>query len=156
MMTITPAQCRAARGLVELDQAHLAQRAHVSRNVIVDFEKGRRTPTVNNLAAIRSALEAAGVEFTNGGQPGVRTDLLRMRERNAQLRGQIDEALKLVDRSVSSKVDLIHAEFFKSHEEPQSLLESFDRLQRQQQVLEAAGVEFTNGDEPGVRLRKGR
>jgi DNA-binding XRE family transcriptional regulator len=73
-MTVTPAQCRAARGLVDLDQAHLAQRAHVSRNVIVDFEKGRRTPTVNNLAAIQAALEAAGVIFVaeNGDGPGVR------------------------------------------------------------------------------------
>jgi hypothetical protein len=74
---------------------------------------------------------------------------------NAQLRARIDEALKLVDRSISSKVDSIRAEFFKSHEEPQSLLESFDRLRRQEQVLEAARVEFTNGDQPGVRLRKG-
>jgi len=73
-MTISPAQCRAARGLVQLDQAHLAERANLSRNVIVDFEKGRRTPTANNLAAIRSAFEAAGVEFIaeNGGGAGVR------------------------------------------------------------------------------------
>jgi transcriptional regulator with XRE-family HTH domain len=73
MKPITPAQCRAARGLVELDQAHLARGANVSRNVIVDFEKGRRVPTVNNLAAIRAALEAQGVIFIeeNGAGPGV-------------------------------------------------------------------------------------
>jgi hypothetical protein len=29
-------------------------------------------PSANNLAAIQRALEAAGVEFTNGDQPGVR------------------------------------------------------------------------------------
>jgi len=28
-----------------------------------DFERGARTPYPNNLAAIRAALEAAGVEF---------------------------------------------------------------------------------------------
>lgn len=69
-----PEQCRAARALVDMDQAVLANAAHVSRNVIVDFEKGRRTPTVNNLAAIRTALEAAGVIFVdeNGEGPGVR------------------------------------------------------------------------------------
>ena len=55
-------------------QAHLAAAARVSRMTIVDFEAGRRLPYANNLAAIRAALEAAGVEFIaeNGGGPGVR------------------------------------------------------------------------------------
>jgi predicted transcriptional regulator len=71
-MPITPAQCRAARGLVEMDQGTLADGAMVSRSVIIDFEKGRRVPVRNNLAAIQRVLEAAGVEFTNGDAPGVR------------------------------------------------------------------------------------
>jgi predicted transcriptional regulator len=71
-MPITPAQCRAARGLVEMDQGTLADGAMVSRSVIIDFEKGRRIPVRNNLAAIQRVLEAAGVEFTNGDAPGVR------------------------------------------------------------------------------------
>ena len=71
-MAILPAQCRAARGLIAMDQADLAEAANVSRNVIIDFEKGRRVPTRNNLAAIQRVLEKAGVEFTNGDAPGVR------------------------------------------------------------------------------------
>ena len=71
-MAISPAQCRAARGLIAMDQATLAEAANVSRNVIIDFEKGRRVPTRNNLAAIQRMLEKAGVEFTNGDAPGVR------------------------------------------------------------------------------------
>ncbi|MEA2885665.1 MAG: hypothetical protein QOD11_25 [Bradyrhizobium sp.] len=71
-MPITPAQCRAARGLVDMDQAVLADGAMITRGVIVDFEKGRRVPTRNNLAAIQRVLEEAGVEFTNGDAPGVR------------------------------------------------------------------------------------
>ena len=71
-MLITPSQCRAARALLDMDQAILAEAAAVSRNVIIDFEKGRRTPGRNNLAAIKRALEDAGVEFTNGDAPGVR------------------------------------------------------------------------------------
>lgn len=73
-MTIFPAQCRAARGLVDMDQATLANSASVSRSVIVDFENGHRTPNRNNLNAIKTALEDAGVEFIpgNGGGPGVR------------------------------------------------------------------------------------
>jgi transcriptional regulator with XRE-family HTH domain len=71
-MAISPAQCRAARGLIAMDQADLAEAANVSRNVIIDFEKGRRVPTRNNLAAIQRVLEKAGAEFTNGDAPGVR------------------------------------------------------------------------------------
>ena len=73
-MMITPAQCKAGRALIDMDQADLAARASVSRNTIVDFEKGRRVPNPNNLAAIRAAIEAAGVELIdqNGGGPGVR------------------------------------------------------------------------------------
>lgn len=71
-MLITSAQCRAARALVDMDQAVLAKTAQVTRNVIINFEKGRSTPNRNNLDAIRRALEDAGVEFINGGSPGVR------------------------------------------------------------------------------------
>jgi transcriptional regulator with XRE-family HTH domain len=76
-MSISPSQCRAARALIDLDQNGLAERASVSRGVIIDFEKGRRTPGTNNLAAIRAALEAAGIRFIDGnysgsGGPGVR------------------------------------------------------------------------------------
>ncbi len=73
-MTISPAQCRAARALLELDQAQLAEAANVSRNTVVAFEKGQRTPNQNNLLALQAALETAGVEFldSNGSGAGVR------------------------------------------------------------------------------------
>lgn len=71
-MAISPAQCRAARALLDMHQATLAEAANVSRNLIGGFEKGGRMPGRNNLAAIQRALEEAGVEFTNGRAPGVR------------------------------------------------------------------------------------
>lgn len=71
-MSVVAAQVRAARGLISLSQAQLAEAANVSRATVADFEREVRTPVANNLAAIRAALEAAGVEFTNGDQPGVR------------------------------------------------------------------------------------
>ncbi len=57
-----------------MDQATLAEAANVSRNTVVDFEKGRRSPNTNNLLALQNALEAAGVIFVaeNGEGPGVR------------------------------------------------------------------------------------
>mgnify|MGYP002775594068 CR=1 FL=1 len=71
-MPILPAQCRAGRALVEMDQATLAEAANLSRNTVV--EKGRRTPNSNNLIALQAALEAAGVIFLaeNGEGAGVR------------------------------------------------------------------------------------
>lgn len=56
------------------NQAQLAAAAKVSRMTVMDFEKRARTPHGNNLAAIRTALEAAGVEFIpeNGDGAGVR------------------------------------------------------------------------------------
>ena len=58
--------------MVSWNQNQLAEAANVSRMTVVEFEGERREPHGNNLAAIRTALEAAGVEFTNGGEPGVK------------------------------------------------------------------------------------
>ena len=69
---MSPEQCRAARGWLDWSQQDLATRARVSLSTVRDFEKRRRTPILNNLNAMRHALEAAGVEFTNGDAPGVR------------------------------------------------------------------------------------
>jgi transcriptional regulator with XRE-family HTH domain len=69
---LTPAQSRAARALLDWSQIELGTRSNLSESAISDFEKGRRVPSPNNLAAIRGALEEAGVEFTNGDAPGVK------------------------------------------------------------------------------------
>lgn len=71
---ITPAQSRAARGLIEWSQEQLAEASHLGLSTVRDFEKGRRVPTHNNLLGIKTALESAGVEFIpeNGGGAGVR------------------------------------------------------------------------------------
>ena len=70
--TITPAQCRAARALLGWSRAKLAELAKVAQATLADFEAGKRTPYARTLAAVQAALEAAGVEFTNGDAPGVR------------------------------------------------------------------------------------
>ncbi len=72
MGKITAAQLRAARGLIGWSQAELADASKVGRATIADFESGKREPYERTLDDLRAALEAAGVEFTNGGQPGVR------------------------------------------------------------------------------------
>ncbi len=71
-MRISPAQCRAARAMIGWSRDDLAAAAKVARRTVVDFERGARSPYDRTLADIRSALEAAGIEFTNGDAPGVR------------------------------------------------------------------------------------
>ena len=73
-MTVTPAQIRAARALLNWAQADLEGAAKVAKKTIADFKREARNPYDRTLAAIRAALEAAGVEFIpeNGGGPGLR------------------------------------------------------------------------------------
>ena len=69
---LTPAQCRAARGLIDWSQRQLAEAAEVGVATIRLFEAGKGEQRRSTLSVIRNAFEAAGVEFTNGNQPGVR------------------------------------------------------------------------------------
>lgn len=73
-MSLTAAQCRAARALVGISQADLADASKVAKATIANFEAGKRDPYARTLDDLRQALEAAGVIFieTNGEGPGVR------------------------------------------------------------------------------------
>ena len=60
---LTAELCRAARALLGMTQRELAAAAHVGSQTVADFERGARAPMRNNLAAMQSALEAAGIDF---------------------------------------------------------------------------------------------
>ena len=71
---MTPAQCRAARGLLDWTQAKLAEAAGLPLANVVEFERSGRAVPARAVRAIRLAFEAAGVEFIleNGSGEGVR------------------------------------------------------------------------------------
>lgn len=74
-MLTTGNQLKAARALADMDQATLAAKAKVSPNTISNMETQgakRLTSGLDAIHAISKALEAAGVELLNDGQPGAR------------------------------------------------------------------------------------
>ncbi|MBY5349564.1 multiprotein-bridging factor 1 family protein [Rhizobium leguminosarum] len=73
---ITTEQVRAARALLRWEQKELAEASSVSLASIkrLEIQKGELKAQPRTMAAIRSALEAAGIIFidSNGNGPGVR------------------------------------------------------------------------------------
>jgi transcriptional regulator with XRE-family HTH domain len=71
---MTPAQCRAGRGLIRWNQEELARAASVSIVTVRNFENEKAKPQRSTIDVISRALESAGVIFVeeNGEGPGVR------------------------------------------------------------------------------------
>jgi transcriptional regulator with XRE-family HTH domain len=63
---VNPEQCRAARDLLGWRRLWLAFRAGVSSNNVERFELGHRQSRGRTVGRLGAALEAAGVEFTDG------------------------------------------------------------------------------------------
>lgn len=73
-MHVTSEQIRAARALLRWEQKELAERSGVSLPSVKRLEQapGPLAAHGKTIAALQGALERAGVDFTNGGSPGVR------------------------------------------------------------------------------------
>jgi transcriptional regulator with XRE-family HTH domain len=90
------AQIRAARGLLKWSAVDLAQASALGVNTVRRAEAAdtETSLTAANELAIRRAFEAAGVEFTNGDQPGLRltrTAAARSEEVGDQSRKKVSE-----------------------------------------------------------------
>lgn len=82
---VTGRQIAAARALVDMSQEALASRANISVPTLrrMEASDGAAAGLPNNVGAVRAVLERAGIEFTNGGEPGVR---LRKKGRGARIK----------------------------------------------------------------------
>ena len=70
-MLINGTQCRMARAALRISVRELAVMAKVATDTISRLEADQELKP-RTVEAIQRALEKAGVEFTNGGKPGVR------------------------------------------------------------------------------------
>jgi transcriptional regulator with XRE-family HTH domain len=71
-MPVTSAQVRMARAALNWTVRDLAEATGLHRNTINNLEVGRYAGDPETLAIIEKVLTRAGIEFTNGDQPGVR------------------------------------------------------------------------------------
>ena len=69
---LTGEQCREARELLGMSPEALAMAANVYPETVARFENGGQSSTFPIRAKLRAALEAAGVVFTSGDEPGVK------------------------------------------------------------------------------------
>jgi transcriptional regulator with XRE-family HTH domain len=72
--SISAAQCRASRAILDWSRNQLAAKSGVALRTIVDFERGARAPREATLLSLVASFEAAGVVLVeeNGEGPGVR------------------------------------------------------------------------------------
>jgi transcriptional regulator with XRE-family HTH domain len=68
---ISAIQCRMARAALDWTVADLSAAAGVGATTIVRFERGQATANRSTVASLKHALEAAGLRFLNGDEPGV-------------------------------------------------------------------------------------
>lgn len=79
---LTSEHVRAARALLRWEQQDLATKSGVSLPSIkrLETQPGKLGAHDSTLAAIRQAFEKQGIEFQNGGSPGVRLNAVRKRK----------------------------------------------------------------------------
>ena len=72
---MAPEQSRAARAWLGWSQEELARRSNVSVNTVRNFERGQKSLHSNSVAAMRQAIEAAGIQLlfeSTGTAAGIR------------------------------------------------------------------------------------
>ena len=71
-MKLRGKQVTAARDLLGITQAELAEAAGLATQTIFNFEAGKTEPQASNLKKIQAELERRGIEFSNSDGMGVR------------------------------------------------------------------------------------
>ena len=144
-MIFLPVQCRMARAALGLGVRELAAAAKVSIDTVARFERGDELKE-RTIDALQRALEAAGVEFTNGEQPWRPPD----QGRRSELRGTRQRVKTGGCRESSPRQN--------RQGDQQKTIGTEPRLASGElrRAFELAGIEFIdeNGGGPEVRLRK--
>lgn len=152
---MTPAQVLAARKLLRWSRYRLAAQADLPPCAVEEFERygAGRSASSERIAAIRTALETAGVTFIDGEEPGAKlrspAPLTPFQVRAARVllgwtRPRMAQASGVPEAAI--------ADFERGAVSPAM---SSERLAVLRAALESAGVTFAAG-EPDLRMRRGK
>src|ERR1700722_4155909 len=89
-MTLSPAQCRGARGFLDWSRRQLALVANIDIVTILEFEAGERHVPAAVSDALRQAFEGAGIIFIPEDGEGAGLRFRKPRENSAELTRRID------------------------------------------------------------------
>lgn len=90
---LTSEQVRAARAMLRIDQKDLAEWSGVSLETVKRIERapGVISAHASTVDALQRALEARGIEFTDGDKPGVRLKFASLAIQVDQLNASNDD-----------------------------------------------------------------
>ena len=97
-------QLRMARAAIGWGVRELAEKAGVTANTVTRIENGADAKQ-STIDALQRALEAAGIEFTNGDQPGVRLTRAAAARPAEPGRAQSRRVAAKVDRRKTAKAN---------------------------------------------------
>lgn len=103
---MTPAQCRAARGLLDWTQGRLAERSGVTDVTIRNFEKGRTELQSASMQVVRTAFTSAGVQFIDDDR-GWGVVKLRLPARHAATEAEMQASADDVRSQAAGAVDQV-------------------------------------------------
>ncbi len=103
-MTITAAQIRGARGLLNWNQGDLADRTGISATSIGSIENGQTQPRESTLATIQKTFEEGGIEFIPGSGVRIRDEMIEILEGSEALSGLLDDIFETVVTHRASEV----------------------------------------------------
>lgn len=100
-VTITPSQCRGARGMLGWSQGQLARAAGVTKPLVASFEAGGPVPNPRTVRELRVALETTGISFlndTDGEGFGLR--LKALHDRGSEAAEPAIKAMRAMDAAI--------------------------------------------------------
>jgi len=130
-MSITTAQIRGARGLLDWSQAELSRRTGISTTSIGNIESGNTQARESTLAVIRKSLEAGGIEFLPNSGVRMKDQMVITLEGDGALETLLDDIYTTLYKTGGEVLAYgVEERLDKASPEYQKVMDHLDRLHK--------------------------